>query len=1203
MSLTSQQHAALAARDRSVSLAAGAGCGKTFVLTERFLLQLDPKANEVPSDFDELVAITFTEAAAREMRERIRRRCRERHQGAGSRDEADAWRRLLRGIDGAQISTIHAFCGRMLRRHAVEAGLDPQFQVLDAAAADLLRLEVVDDGLRALLEARDEAVLDLAARRGLARLRSDLSLLLGETHERDLERWAGCSPDELIGVWQAHYDEIAAPAAVDELRDHEAIAALGALADPLLAASDRLREQLSELAVVLRKLGRGVGDACAARELIDELDALARLRGGPRKIAVAPKDWLDGADHDRFKDAAKGARDAIGKTILGKQPPDIVTQAAACTSAELVRLTAVLAGNLRSLKRQRNQLEFDDLLAGAHRLLTDPRHATVQRDLAARTRLLLVDEFQDTDPLQVEIVQALCGERWREAGLFVVGDDKQSIYRFRGAEPEVSRTLRSGLPPAGQLSLTTNFRSQPAILEFVNAAFCEEFEAYEPLMPHRPQSTPLPAIELLWSPFADDGDGLAAAHAAAGRPTGGVQLARRREARWIARRIAGLVDSQQPLIPHASAAGASCLRPVQLGDVAILLRTLSDLPVYEEALRQQGLDYYLAGGHAFYAQQEVYDVLNLLRSVTSLVDEIALVGALRSPLFAFADETLYWLHKAHGSLNVALDAAVAGVVPPQLDAHEGAKVRRGAATLARLREIKDRVLVAELLDEALRLTGYDALLQAEFLGNRKLANLDKLREQARAIDRTSPGDVAGFVTQLAEFVARAPKEPPAATQAEGDVLRIMTIHYAKGLEFPVVVLPDLDRLPRAGDSQPTVHRLLGPVAPGEQKQHGLGWLLYRALEDRAERDERLRLFYVAATRAADMLILSSSVKDFAKPQSQAMKLLAKRFNLQTGDYVGEPLPAGVRAPLVQPILEEPTSPRASLGVEHGADLLDIVGACDVRLSEGGAMAPLPAAAARIPADRAARRRFSFSQLTGEMKLAESVDGENGQTSWGSRLVTTPVELDQDPEGRPPRREGVEVAGRALGSLVHDVLERVDFADPADVRPWCEFLAPLYFVRSPAEVAAVAADSLERFVASARGRALAAAVEVRREVEFLLPWPPQCAAAAGAVRRRYVHGYIDCLYRDAEGAWRLLDYKTNRVAAANVAATAARYELQLLAYSLACEEALGESLAECTLVLLDPGIEHAYHWNQEEQTAAIERITAMMDRQSAAGPAS
>ena len=236
-----------------------------------------------------------------------------------------------------------------------------------------------------------------------------------------------------------------------------------------------------------------------------------------------------------------------------------------------------------------------------------------------------------------------------------MGDFKQSIYRFRGADPHVFRQLRQEIPAAGRLPLSLNFRSQPAVLEFVNALFGEELgREYEPLRAVREQVGPVPAVEFLWAIAPEEtearrlGDGKRArrqAPRAGGR--GSSRAIRRREAEWIARRLREMLDSGEKIVweKRARKRPARAVRP---GDVALLFRALTDVAYYEEALRRWGIDYYLVGGHAFYAQQEIFDVVNLLRALANPSDEVSLVGVLRSPLFALLDETLFWLAPASG---------------------------------------------------------------------------------------------------------------------------------------------------------------------------------------------------------------------------------------------------------------------------------------------------------------------------------------------------------------------------------------------------------------------------------------------------------------------------------------------------------------------------------------------------------------------------
>ena len=1206
--LTDQQRAALAARDRSVSLAAGAGCGKTFVLTERFIAHIDPTTVDAAA-LDELVAITFTDAAAREMRDRIRRRCYERLQSAATAAEAAAWQRLMRSMDAARISTIHSFCTQLLRTHAVEAGLDPRFEVLDAAAAQLLKLEVVDDRLRTLLMDADADVLDLAAKRTLERLRTEVAALAGPRHAEAIRRWRNATVDELLATWREFFHTDVEPAALDDILHSRELADMRRRADASLVCTDKLRTHLGNLSAFLqasdglqasgglRASGGRKPPENGAREsggsrpplaALNELRSLAMVQG-----VCTKKDWDDVAAYDRYRDACKSLRDLIDASILLKPFDEAAAREAAQQGLQLVRLVADATAALEVAKQHRHQLEFDDLLARAHELLTDPRHAEIQRNVAAAMSLVMVDEFQDTNPLQMAIIQAICGGQWQNRGLFAVGDFKQSIYRFNGAEPQVSTDLRAALPAASRLSLTTNFRSQPAITDFVNAVFHDAFDDYEPLVPARPQSTATPAVEFLWTseaasggrepPENDAGEpggfrpplALSVEKRRSGRRAGARRDARAEEARWIARRLAELLASPDPLVV-ADVAGVPQPRRLQPGDVAILLRTLSDAQVYEEALRGAGLEYYLAGGHAFYSQQEVYDILNLLRAVASMVDDIALAGALRSPLFALADETLFWLVEQHGSLNAALTSPR---IHPQITKEETAKVRRAAATLARLRDEKDRLLVADLLHLAIELTGYDAVLLTEFLGPRKAANLEKLVEQARTLDAATPGHLHGFITQLSEFVVRAPKEALAATQAEGNVIRIMTFHYAKGLEFPLVVLPDLDRQRHSGVAQAVLDVRLGPLVPVDrddgERTTSTGLDLYRHIENIADLDERKRLLYVACTRAADYLILSSSLVDVEKPRQDWLQLVDERIALADG-ALRQPLPAGYGTPQVRVTTEAPSAAGTAGDGERGPDLSRLV--VNTRELAKQRTGVVPVEAGAMPIDAAARRRFSFSRLTGRLAPLEELPLDD--------LVSFPP----NDQAELLHRTGGREAGQSLGTLVHAVLERMDLRRPASAFELCGFLAPQFAPAEHASATAAARAMVERFLESPRAGELAAAELVRREVEFVLPWPPDEATSHG----RYLHGYLDCLYRDAQGGWRLVDYKTNRVPASGVPHTAAAYELQMLVYSLACERALGVPLEECVLALLHPGLEHRFAWDAAARRRGVDRVSAAIE---------
>jgi ATP-dependent helicase/nuclease subunit A len=871
-----------------------------------------------------------------------------------------------------------------------------------------------------------------------------------------------------------------------------------------------------------------------------------RQLAGVQRICTA-KDWPDKSDFDAYKTACKKMRDVIDKRL--PQPFDpVAARRVAALGLSLLHLADEVARRYEGEKAARGKLDFDDQLALAYKLLTE--HAAVRERLSNGLELLLVDEFQDTDKLQVDLIKVLCGEAVHAGKLFFVGDFKQSIYRFRRAEPENFLNLQSSVPESGRLRLTENFRSQPAILHFVNALFCDAFEDYEPLQAHRKQATAEPCVEFLWNLAPDK----------KGNHKGAAERARRQEARWIARRLRQMINGKEELIVDKVSGRP---RPVQLGDVAILFRALSDVQYYEEALRECGLDYYLVGGHAFYSQQEIYDVLNLLRAVATPADEISLAGVLRSPFFSLADETLFWLVESAGSLNAGLHL---DSLPHELSSEERAKAAAAAETIAYLRRIKDAVPIATLLVEAMSRTGYDAALLAEFLGERKLANLHKLLEQARAADRGGELDLDGFIAQLAQFTAEEPKEALAATAAESaDVVRLMTIHYAKGLEFPLVVLPDLDRPPQFPRPPAALHPELGPLVPAandEEKHSTTGMDLFRAIERREEGGERKRLLYVACTRAADYLILSSSLAAYDELKGDWMQLLAERFDLETGQLKGA-IPKGYGKPRVRATLAEPATDSKSTGKSRGADVVRVLEEAHAMAERGEGVAPREAVP--VPVDRSARQQFSVSRLTG-------------------RLVR------YDPTDLATASEGAEDAAalvdpRGLGRLVHAVLERVDFRGENPIDTWCEQLASEHVLENAEEAAALAREMIARFAASSRWRELADATAVHPEVEFLLPWPPGGDDNSG----RYLQGYIDCLYQDRAGSWHLLDYKTNSVTAAQCPGEAGQYEMQMGVYAIAAEQALGEPPVELVLHFLRPGAEHAFAWHDAARSKTIQLV--------------
>jgi ATP-dependent helicase/nuclease subunit A len=1165
--LTDQQREAIRARDVSVALSAGAGCGKTFVLTKRFLSHLEPAAPD-RARLGQLVAITFTERAAREMRDRIRSECRRRLLEC-SEEEASYWLDLLRELDSARISTIHSFCGSLLRAHAVEAGLDPRFRVLEQAQADTLLSELLDDHLRNTLAntGENQALIELVVQYGFEGLGEMIALVLRRRQEIDWQHWRGVSDEGLTAIWQGYLERETLPCVLRQIAASPQAKKVLEIARQNPSSNPVMQEKLTFLAQNLPKL----------LESADPQAALAQLRAATIiKGAGSKKDWPSEESYEEYREAVT----ALRKTVDGLSDkisfdPQKALPAAE-TGLQVLRLADAVGQAYEREKQEQGVLDFDDLLIHAKRLLVGDAQKALRKRWADNLRLLLVDEFQDTDPLQVEVVKALCDNELTGGKLFFVGDFKQSIYRFRGADPRVFRQLREQIPAKGRMPLSLNFRSQPAILDFVNALFCDEFAEYEPLEPNRPQIGPTPAVEFLWAVDADSPDGESPHPSHRRAPTEGwsgegrdsdnqtaSERMRRREADWIARRIRGLLDSGERIVwdKEAAKSGTPAARSVQPGDIALLFRALSDVEYYEEALRSYGIDYYLVGGHAFYAQQEVFDLLSLLRTLESPCDQVSLLGVLRSPFFGLLDETIFWLAQHNEGLAAGLFASPP---PSQISAEQRSQVEFAANTLRELRAIKDRLPVARLINEAIERSGYDAVLLAEFLGERKLANLHKLIEQARAVDQSDMFGLADFIAQLAEYVRNQPDEPLAATQSETmNVVRLMTIHQAKGLEFPIVIVPDIARRERGLDARLAFTPQLGPMV--KDADAATGYDLFAIGEKEEKEAEITRLLYVAATRAADYLILSSGLKKLGDVIGPWMALLARKFDLLTGEALGGDLKG--KDLRVKITTTKPEVPREPSAAARRPRLEKIVDKARKKAEKGEGRRPKYLAP--IPADEGARRQFSFSRLSG--KLYERAAAKRA------------VLADTDELGEP----GLDPRG--LGTLVHAVLAEVDFADPGVFEGIVRRHAAQHLEATAETSIDEAVEMIGRFLASPRAAEIAAADEVHRELEFLLAWPPGNREAGG----RYLRGFIDCLYRDADNQWRIIDYKTNRIDAAGLEQEAAKYEMQMLLYALAAEKLLQSPPMELVLYFLYPGLEARFSWDDNARRRVIELINGCL----------
>ncbi len=895
--LTPQQAAALGVVAASVALSAGAGCGKTRVLTERYLRYLEgPDRRPLGS----IVALTFTEKAARELRQRVRAACRRRLDRG---DDPAYWRGVLRGLEAAPIGTFHECCGRLLRRFAVEAGLEPGFGVLEETIAPSFREEALSACLRRWLAEGDPDLHELAVAYSLRVVRQTLVDLIADRGGRDYQLWSEAEPETIVAIWREVWLRLGLPLALDR------VARAGEPLLKLLGQFDCTNRVMNERIAWLRSEVPALPKARSPHEALAEVQTYALVKGAGGAEAWEAKDvyTLVQSELAKLRKAAGGLLETL-KLLEADSVP------AARRSRQFARLAAEAVEAYARLKRDRGLLDFDDLLHHARRLLlTGPD--SVRERLAAEISVVLVDEFQDTDPVQAEILERLAAPDLLGGRVFLVGDIKQSIYRFRGAEPRLFEEYRGRFPEAGRKALTENFRSAPGIITFVNALFADRFPGAEHRLEPRSSryATPDgPAVTFLWATEAGAAEGEAdrdepdESEAQGGRPkdeSGNADARRRVEARWLARWVAQRLAEGRPVWDEA----VGGVRPAHAGDVVFLFRSLSDAACYENALIAEGLDYYVVGGAAFFVQQEVLDLINLLTAIEDPFDELALAGVLRSPFFGVSDEGLYWLAQAGGG---ELAAGLArGSEVNDLDETDRQRVERAARLLGAWRARKDREPIARLLDRALAESGYEAALLGEYLGERKRANCRKLVRIAARFDRQGGLTLADFVARLRADLRKPPREEQAATTDEaGQAVRIMTVHQSKGLEFPIVVVPDLDRKAPPGSDRVKFHSELGPVAEDPPEvgpdEANLGSVCIKEIEAQEERLEAHRLLYVATTRARELLVLSAAVGPEARPASPAMQLIAERFDRVTGACLAT-LPDGLPTPEVSVVCTEP----------------------------------------------------------------------------------------------------------------------------------------------------------------------------------------------------------------------------------------------------------------------------------------------------------
>jgi len=1101
--------------DRNLVVTAGAGTGKTTLLVDRLVHLL--MRNPDPQKITEIVALTFTNKAADEMKLRLRQRLqdflameldRQPANDAEKKTQGDIVNLLglyrlskedldcraqdaLRNMERSDIGTIHSFAASLLRLYPLEAAVDPQFGEDDGAEFDRIFDEQWDlwlDGELALRSPHAEDWRKILARVKLDQIKALARSLCAETVELCLDAGKAMTMPDALSAW---------------LADLETRASALAARHP----EDRMNEKLvrAALAVIgaFKRTGRRADDFTDEYALLSE-----------KSISTDLKGWAE-ADIAEARELVRVARGLV----------NVDSQ----LTERLWRLLVPYAEDFRERFIREGHISFDGLLVRARNLVRgQPR---VRAELKRRYRTILIDEFQDTDPIQYEILLYLAEEPnqaakdWRQVKvvpgkIFVVGDPKQSIYAFRRADIEAYLEVVEKIIKAQdgiECRLTTNFRSNAAILKAVNGAFETLIRAQDGLQPPyiaihpAPGRTAAPSHipKVMVRKIVSEDEEIDA------------ETARRLEgeslARWLKEQVLG-----KTAIMSASGETVSA----QPKDVAILFRKLTDIHDYLEPLRRQGIHYVVEGERHFYAAKEIIDAVNLLRAVENPYDRLALVGVLRSPLGGLTDKQIYELHRQN-LLDYRATAKLGGkgFSPILAQLYD---------TLARLHHETQTMPIGAAAAHLFAILPVELLAACHFHGEQAVANLHKLLQQAELLGREGPMTLKEAVRRLEGRVLEVKEEGESVLAEENlDAVRIMSIHKAKGLEFPIVVL--------AGCQSGTEGRRSADAEALSDWSTGLTGLrigpisdlagLYIAEKNRLRNaEEQKRLLYVAMTRARENLIVSCAPSG-RRSSGSFLSMLDDALN------------------------ESIANAGSTTTVSLGDGVVEIEVVSDALTPPGRAKGKSKRAKKKPDwqpfMDAWARRNAAYEKAQESppfltptlLKRHEEASTEAGSKINGAGYRKTPALL--------------------VGDLAHRFLQIWDFTAGANnfealLDGLIARSLPREFESSRREIQSELKEIFRGFFGSKAYDELASAHILGREVPLLMPWDG-----------KIMEGVIDVIY-ERRGLLYLADYKTDKIAQGELNRGAERYRQQAEIYARAAAQSLRRNVAAFKVIFLRRG---------------------------------
>ena len=1154
MQWTEAQAHTIESRGKNILVSAAAGSGKTAVLIERIKqLILQDKV-----DVDRFLITTFTNAASQEMRERLEQAIRK------EMDQPDADRAFLkRQLDlmyKANIGTFHNFALEVMHRYFYLTELEPGFVIGDEIQVSILKKESVD----ALFETRFEEDFDrfkaflrkYSGDRNENRLKDNMISLYDELRSvPDYFKWARESAEWLrsdnvlsmtgiaMFLIQAFYDGLGKARryfveAADLLADNS-----------VWSLAEKAREDVERLDSLEEIMSLEPEQGVSRWDELDLLFRAGELMGDLKFNTMrAAKDEKD--DYEAVKETVsvlrkKGKKeiDDLKKKYFSRSRTEAETELKSLfgDTAYLVELLEEFEQIFREKKKEKNMVDFDDVMHYASKILDDPMVAEEYRE---KFTYIFIDEFQDSNMLQEIIAGKIC----RENNLFMVGDVKQSIYKFRLAEPEIFRSKyelykKEEETQSEKIDLNSNFRSKKNVTRTVNTVFEKVMEDYDEdarLHCTAPEEYPgyptrVTIIDRSDEAELEDGDMLESTD---------------REIATIARIVSE--NKGQPIFDVKK----QVERSVEYRDIVILSRNRHTIPAIEKALNDQGIPAFGENPGGYFESVEIEIFVNLLKVIDNIRQDIPLISVMHSPIFDFTAKELAKIRIAfrEGSFYQAIRSYAE--TPVEVPLQE--KVRKMLEQLTYWKQLRRTVSLEELLRVLLYETGYYDYCSGLPVGKQRISNLRMLVEKAATFEESNYTGLYGFLSYIDAMKKNNLSMGEAKTIGENeDVVRIMTVHKSKGLEFPVVILAGAGRTIRfrGSGSSMEMHKDCGIGLPLVNREEG--WhkktLLQRVIEGKKaaeELEEEVRILYVALTRAIDRLEIVGTVKDLdSLDEEQA----GKRSFL---DMVYAPLKLTGEEICVE-----------HLASEEGADELQETGTSR-RHSTKDLMQQLQrtaqrAAAYQLTAEEQSRMEQINAGLSYQYPYSDAVKGKSKYSVTelaGGSTVSSDEILLQKPEFT-REHEGLTAAQR--GSAMHLVMEHLDFAKALEhggsyIRETVEKLRSTGAL-SEQEAKAIRIDQIQGFFAAPTGRRAAQARTLQKEREFILQ---KDVSGTQAI----VQGIIDCFFEEEDGMV-IIDYKNSYVGSeAEEEELRQRYGEQLALYKEALEASWGRPVKETWLYL-------------------------------------